>query len=108
MLLLKLKGLKVTEHFFVKDGCNLVIDRQLNAKWKEIEPQDIVNFLNNKGLIWMNDILFKDTQFLAFKLSSLADGECRVLTICSEIEEGSFAISKGIEQEILNAFEFVK
>ena len=94
----------MTEQFFVKEGCNLVIDRQLNAEWKEINPQDIVKFLNNKGLIWMNDILLKYTQFLAFELDSLIDGECGVLTVQNEIEEGSFAISEDVEQKILSAF----
>ncbi len=71
-------------NFFVKSGCNLVIDRKLNTEWKEIPENEVLNFLDNKGLVWHKDLI-QDEAVIIFQDDKLSDGECKVLT--AELED---------------------
>ena len=65
--------------FFVKDGVNLVIDRQLNNEWEEIRKEEVLAFLDSKGLVWHKDL--EENEVFVWEEDVLIDGDCNFLTL---------------------------
>ena len=65
--------------FFVKDGVNLIIDRKLNDEWIEIEENQVMNFLDDKGLTWHKNL--EEDEVFVWEEEELIDGKCNVLTV---------------------------
>ena len=54
------------EKMFVKDNCNLIINKRVDLDWKEIKPNEVIDFLSNRGLSWHKDYN-KDTHLFTWE-----------------------------------------
>lgn len=83
------------EKFFVKKGCNLVIDRKLNDNWKKIKASKVLDYLDKSGLTWHKNL--SENEVFVWEEVELIDGRCRVLTLGRVVDLDGLTIVSNVQ-----------